>query len=146
MLLHFFYATILVFTTVIIHATAHGLVIKWIGSESSQAWSRHGPWFRTTVVAAVVLLMSFAAVIESAAWAGLYVAVGAFSNPSDAIYFSLVTFTTLGYGDITLSEQWRLLGGFQAANGTIIFGWTTALLVFVIQRLLTQHLPDKTQS
>lgn len=146
MLLHLFYANILVFTTVAIHATAHGLVVRWIGSESGQAWSRRGSWFRTTIVAAVVLLMSFAAVIESAAWAGLYVAVGAFSNMSDATYFSLVTFTTLGYGDITLSEQWRLLGGFQAANGIIIFGWTTALLVFVIQRLLTQHPSDTTQS
>jgi voltage-gated potassium channel Kch len=39
-----------------------------------------------------------------------------------------VTFTTLGYGDITLDEKWRVLGAFEAANGIIMFGWTTAII------------------
>jgi voltage-gated potassium channel Kch len=52
-----------------------------------------------------------------------------------AFYFSMVTFTTLGYGDIVLSGEWRTLAAIQAANGVIIFGWTTALIFYFIQHI-----------
>lgn len=52
-----------------------------------------------------------------------------------AVYFSAVTFTTLGYGDITLgSDQWRLLTGIEALNGVLLLGWSTALLYAVVHR------------
>jgi hypothetical protein len=52
-----------------------------------------------------------------------------------AVYFSAVTFTTLGYGDITLNtDQWRLLTGVQALNGVLLLGWSTALLYAVVHR------------
>ena len=52
-----------------------------------------------------------------------------------ATYFSMVTFTTLGYGDITLADhQWRLLSGIEALNGILLVGWTTAFLFLVVQR------------
>ena len=51
----------------------------------------------------------------------------------DALYFSMVTFTTVGYGDVILDERWRLLAAFEAANGIIIFGLTTAVVVAVVQ-------------
>jgi hypothetical protein len=66
---------------------------------------------------------------------GRHLLVGAFSALEPALYFSTVTFATLGYGDITLNESWRLLASFEAANGIIMFGWTTALIFAVVQRL-----------
>lgn len=67
-----------------------------------------------------------------------------------AVYFSAVTFTTLGYGDITLSsEQWRLLTGFEALNGVLLLGWSTALLYAVVHRTWSgyaaRHLPGPGQ-
>ena len=52
-----------------------------------------------------------------------------------AFYFSMVTFTTLGYGDVVLTGKWRTLASIQAANGVIVFGWTTAMLFVFIQRV-----------
>ena len=52
-----------------------------------------------------------------------------------AYYFSMVTFTTLGYGDVVLASHWRTLASIQAANGVIIFGWTTALIFYLIQQI-----------
>jgi voltage-gated potassium channel Kch len=52
----------------------------------------------------------------------------------EAAYFSIVTFTTLGYGDITLDANWRLLSGIEAMNGILLAGWSTALLFSVVQR------------
>ena len=48
--------------------------------------------------------------------------------------FMVITLTTLGYGDIVLTEQWRLLAAIEAANGIIMFGWSTALVIAVVQR------------
>ena len=45
----------------------------------------------------------------------------------------MVTFTTLGYGDIVLDENWRLLASFEAATGIIMFGWTTAIVLASLQ-------------
>ena len=85
---------------------------------------------------AVVLLMLH--LVEVIVWALAYLLV----LPGDhldtfekAAYFSVVTFTTLGYGDITLIEhEWRLLSGIEALNGILLVGWTTALLFLVVQR------------
>jgi voltage-gated potassium channel Kch len=52
-----------------------------------------------------------------------------------ALYFSTVTFTTLGYGDITLQERWQLLSSFEAANGIILFGVSTAFVFVAIRKL-----------
>ncbi len=62
---------------------------------------------------------------------------GDFEFFSEALYFSLVTFTTLGYGDITLSSPWRLLSGIEAINGIMLIGWSTAMMYSIIQKINT---------
>ena len=50
-----------------------------------------------------------------------------------SVYFALVAFTTLGFGDILLPIEWRLLGGMAAANGLLMFGLLTAILVEILR-------------
>jgi hypothetical protein len=103
--------------------------------------SRIGHVYRTyigrgLVISLLVLVMFLVSVADAMLWAYAYVQVGAISDPETAMYFSMVTFTTLGYGDVTLGTDWRLLASFEAANGTIMFGWTTALVVAYMQRMI----------
>ncbi len=141
MLLHFAYAVALIFATTFIHAACTVAVLGWVRSVTSRHWAVRSAAARGTVIAALVLLMALAAYLESALWAVLYWAVDALPELGEALYFSLVTFTTLGYGDITLDEEWRLLAAFEAANGIIMFGWTTAIIVAVANRLFLHHRP-----
>ena len=67
-------------------------------------------------------------------------AVGAVSGFEEAMSFSMVTYTTLGYGDVTMERPWRLLPAFEAANGIIMFGWTTAVVMTVVQRTFAKVL------
>jgi hypothetical protein len=62
-------------------------------------------------------------------WALVYLHLGAFATLEEAVYFSLASFTTLGFGDVLLPPAWRLLAGMEAANGFLNFGLLTALLV-----------------
>ena len=87
-----------------------------------------------------VLIMFLATAIEALIWAISYLALGAIENLEASFCFSLVTFTTLGYCDITLAEDWRLIASFEAANGIIFFGWSTAIVMAVVQKLyLDKH-------
>ncbi len=90
-------------------------------------------------MAAVVLMMFLASLVEAGLWAATYLAVGAISGLERALYFSTVTYTTLGFGDVVLEEGWRLLSSLQAANGIIMFGWTTAVIVAAVQRVYATH-------
>lgn len=68
-------------------------------------------------------------------WALTFYALGIFHTLEPAVYFSLVTFTTIGYGDVVLPVGWRILGGMAAANGLILFGLLTALMVDALRQL-----------
>ena len=93
----------------------------------------------TLIIVLFVLWMFLAVIIDVWLWAGIYVAIGAIGPLEEALYFSTATFTTIGYGDVVLNAQWRLLASFEGANGMILFGWTTALVIAVIQRFYTWH-------
>jgi hypothetical protein len=62
-------------------------------------------------------------------WGVAYLKLGVFETLEEAVYFSLVSFTTLGFGDVLLRHDWRLLAGMEAANGFLNFGLLTALLI-----------------
>jgi hypothetical protein len=89
---------------------------------------------RSTLTLSVFVLWLFlATILEVWTWAMLYIALGAIETLEKAVYFSTVTFTTLGFGDITLDENWRLLSSFEAANGLLMFGWSTALVFAAVR-------------
>ena len=62
-------------------------------------------------------------------WALSFWALGAFPDLETAVYFSVVCFTTLGFGDVLLPTEWRIMGGMTAANGLLNFGILSAILV-----------------
>lgn len=76
-------------------------------------------------------------------WAALFMLLNAFEQLEEALYFSVVTMTSLGYGDIVLDNQWRLLSALTAVNGLIIFGLNTAFLAEFIFILRKQQLKVK---
>lgn len=87
----------------------------------------------------VLMALFFGHVLQFALWAALFMFVGEFSNFGVAFYHSVVNFTSLGYGDIVMSDKWRLLGALEAANGILMFGLTTSLFVAVLNRLFLRH-------
>ncbi|XDA99947.1 potassium channel family protein [Sulfitobacter sp. LCG007] len=65
-------------------------------------------------------------------WAGVYLLLGLFDGVEPALYFAIVSFTTVGYGDIVLEQDWRLLSGMTATSGLLVFGLFTAFLVEIL--------------
>lgn len=83
----------------------------------------------TAVITLSVLYVLLIHTIEVWVWAVVLLWLGVFDAVEPALYFSLVAFTTIGFGDITLAPEWRLFSGLMGANGLILFGWSTAFMV-----------------
>lgn len=130
----------LVVVTTVIHGGGMSAALRWLALALGRGLGEGSFWRRSLVVSVVVLILFVALLVEAALWAAAYVVLGAIREFEEALYFSTVTYTTLGYGDVVLDERWRLLASFEAANGIIIFGWTTAL-IFVAVRRISRQLP-----
>jgi hypothetical protein len=81
--------------------------------------------------------------VEASIWALVYYWCGEFASMERAMYFSFVTFTTLGFGDITLSLKWQLLSSFEAMGGLIIFGASTAFFLAIMTYLFDLFVDQK---
>ena len=64
-------------------------------------------------------------------------------NFNEALYFSLVTFTTVGYGDVVIETEWKLLAGLEAINGIMMVGWSTTLMFSYLQVILKKNISNK---
>ena len=87
----------------------------------------------------VLMLVTIGNLLQVSIWAALFVALGEFDRIEPALYYSAVNFSTLGYGDIVMSERWRLLGPLEAFNGILMFGVSTALMTAAVNHVLRQN-------
>jgi voltage-gated potassium channel Kch len=145
MLLNIAIGFLLVLLTTAIHAEGM-LFLLHMKQIRERDLNRYPRRKKIYLVGSVIIMLLLVSVVEMALWAVAYLKIGAIEGVEAALYFSMVTFTTLGYGDITLSEQWRLLGSFEAATGIIMFGWTIALVVATVQRVYSSEKPNDSQS
>ena len=84
-----------------------------------------------------VLVVFLSHIVQIWLWAllFLYLEPNILHNLETSLYFSTSSFTTVGFGDVFLDEEWRLLSSFEAANGFILFGWSTAFIFEIISKL-----------
>jgi uncharacterized membrane protein YjdF len=81
--------------------------------------------------------MMFGTLVQIALWGGLFLWLGEFEQAYDAIYHSAVNFTSLGYGDIVMRRERRLLGPLEAVNGVLMLGMSAAAMMAIVQHMIT---------
>jgi hypothetical protein len=129
MVLNLTLGTLIIALTVVFHTTGL-MALTTIINRFVHHLRLHAHTFGKTISMVATVLGIFALhTIEIWFWAAIYDAGQQFGNFADALYFSTTTYSTLGYGDITLTPEWRLLGALEAINGFILLGWSTAYLV-----------------
>jgi Ion channel len=121
--------TLLISLNVIVHTAGLLVLARWM------SWIIG--WFRlhkhslgkTVAMVTTVLGLFLIHTVEIWIWAGVYLAIGVVAGLEDAVYFSTVTFATLGYGDIIPPSGWRVFAALEAMNGFILIGWSIAFLI-----------------
>src|SRR5215472_13303816 len=99
-----------------------------------------GFWKSVAVMMIVTLITAVGHLIQIALWALVYLLCGEMATFETAFYCSAQNYTALGYGDVVLSQRWRLLGPLEAINGLLLFGLSTAVMFAVMSRLITNRL------
>jgi hypothetical protein len=115
---------------VVIHAVGLTLALRALHRRPAvkQAWT--SIWLLTTLAGYIVLLHT----IEIAVWAVFYVWRQALPELQSSLYFSAVTYTTTGYGDIVLPRGWQLFGAVEALTGILMTGLSTGFFFAVVTR------------
>jgi len=121
--------TLVISLNVVIHTVGLVVLARWM------SWIVR--WFRlhrhslgkTIAMVTTVLGLFLVHTIEVWVWAFAYLAIGVVNGLEEAVYFSTVTFSTLGYGDITPAVGWRVFAALEAMNGFILIGWSIAYLI-----------------
>jgi hypothetical protein len=126
--------------TIMVHAIALTAIAHYVRREQQLGRAGVGYWKDVAIVASVTLLALLAHLVEMTIWALVLEACGEFTRLAAAFYHSAMNYTSLGYGDVVMSDAWKLLGPLEAANGLLMFGVSTAIIFAVIQRLFEVRL------
>ena|SRR5215831_2973126 len=115
------------------HAVGVTRAARWLRKRTiaaNRAWS--WTWLSIELAGFIIVLH----LVEIAAWALLYGWSGAMPDFTSATYFSAVTYTTTGYGDLVLPSEWRLVGAVEALTGILMCGWSTGFFFAVVGQMM----------
>ena len=137
-------ACVLVVVTVTIHAVGFSLLLRAL--MRSHALTTTGFWQATWLVIGLTSWLLLIHLAEIAVWGMCYFWLGCFSDVESAHYFSGVTYTTVGYGDLVLPNQWRVLAPIEALTGLLMCGLSTGLFFAVVSRRISYWMKEQTSS
>jgi len=128
-------ALVLIVASVVLHGMGLGALMRYanwrwtaLAEKASFVWDIRA----VTEIFLYMILLHFA---ECCVWAEFYRWKGFFRDFESSLYFSITSYSTLGYGDLLLPKWWRVLGSTEAILGILTFGWSTAVLVTLTARL-----------
>ena len=126
--------SVMISATVVIHT--FGLIWVTQAMNHLSDWTRHmGHRSRLIAMNSVVLGLFAVLSVEVWLWAALYLVIGAFPDFETSLYFSTVTFSTVGYGEVVMVHEWRMLAALESVNGFLLIGWSTAYLIAASMRV-----------
>lgn len=123
--------------TVAIHAAGLAFVMRRLELSGTMNDSRFGPC--TLLLIRLAMWVVAIHCVEICVWALFYWVERCLPDFETSLYFAIVTYTTLGYGDVVLPLGWRLLSGVEALTGILMCGWTTGFFFIFANRIYSAH-------
>jgi hypothetical protein len=133
----------LVVVTVVIHAVGFSALLR--GIIRSHALATSGFWPVTRLVICLTCWLLLIHLVEISVWGLFYFWQGCLPDAESAFYFSGVTYTTAGYGEIVLPKPWRMLASLEALTGILMCGLSTGLFFAVVSRWISSFIQRKTE-
>ena len=136
MIIQLVLGSILIAITVFVEVVFIEFAVKKLNIVGPKLMAKGGLLTRVMLLTSATLWLLAALSIAVWIWAAAFVSLDVFNTLEQSLYFSMVAFTTLGFGDITLPQEWRLMSGLIAANGLMLFGLNTAFLIEALRQIL----------
>lgn len=128
-------ALILVSLCTVIHTLGLVTIAGWLIRHPLRVTPQFSVWRYTQALTIVFALITLLHLAETLIWAGLYDLGGFFKDFETSWYFSLGSYTTIGYGDVVLPAKWRLFGGIEGISGVLLCGLSGAFLFAIINHM-----------
>ena len=128
---------------VVIHTAGLVLLAQRI-LDRRAALERMGSWGHGGVMFVVFAAVITLHMTETAIWAGFYQWWGLFADFETSWYFSLTSYTTIGFGDVTLPQRWRMLGGVEGISGVLLCGVSTAFIFVILNAMVSSRVTATT--
>jgi hypothetical protein len=120
--------TLMISLTVVVHT--FGLMgVTHVMSWVTDRIRLHGHRSRMLAMNTVVIGVFAVLTAEVWLWAASFTLIGVVDDFETALYFSTITFSTVGYGDVVPHPEWRMLAALEGVNGFLLIGWSTAYLI-----------------
>lgn len=139
MLIPLLLGSITVFISMAIQVVVVVMMIRYLMRILSEKGQNSSFSFDAYVICVVLLMLFTGHLVQIGIWAQLFMYLGEFQDFETAYYHSTVNFASLGYGDIVMSEKWRLLGAIEASNGVLMFGLSAGTMMPVMTNLYQRH-------
>src|SRR5450432_89126 len=143
MIQQLFLSLALASVTVVLHAAGTVHVVM----PASGVWNRkletsdsRRPALTLTRLVSLLLILHL---VEISVWAAAFTAANVLPDFETSLYYSMKSYTTVGYGDVLPPNSWRLLGPFEAAVGILMLGWSTGIIVAAVQRIYNNRSSDR---
>jgi len=133
MLSVFLIAAVLVAGTVVVHAAGLALMLSYLMKSKAELPTQ--AWPITWMLVRVAWLLIFIHACEISVWAVFYLWERCLPDAESAFYFSAVTYTTIGYGDVVLTKPWRILGPIEGVTGILMCGLSAGLFFATVTRI-----------
>jgi len=128
-------AIVIVFVCLLLHVAGILLMAEW-SLQHREFFERSRARIHFSILMLIFILgIMLLHVGESSIWAAFYYTSGLFHDFETSLYFSLVSYTAIGYGDVVLPENWRLLGAIQGVSGVLLCGLSTAFIFAVMNAM-----------
>ena len=130
-------ASVLVAVTVAVHTVGLALLLRSLMKSSSMLPTR--VWPITLMLIRMAFWLMIISLVEIAIWGLFYLSQGCLPDAESAFYFSGVTYTSIGYGDVVLAKHWRMLGPVEGLTGLLMCGLSAGLFFAVVSRIYTSR-------
>ena len=134
----------LVAGTVVIHATGLGMVLSHVLHSPARTETHFWPitWLLIRVAWLLIVIHLFAIAL----WALFFWLAKCLPDFESSFYFSAVTYATIGYGDLVLQKDWRMLGPIEGFTGILMFGLSTAFFFIVVSKSVLHRTDERSQA
>lgn len=123
--------------TVVVHAIAYNWILRSLARMSALASKFFGRLWKIPLLSFIVLCVLLALFFDIWMWTFILMLLDTshLHDIETGLYYTSTSFTTVGYGDVILAKQWRIMGTICAVNGMFLFGWSAAFIYEIMEKL-----------
>ena len=144
MLNELFAAFVILAICVVLHTTGMLVCVEWLFRRLELIKKKASLFHHTVLLIGVCVFVMMLHLIAAGIWAMFYWWEGLFPDVETSFYFSLGSYSTIGYGDVVLPQRWRLLGGFEGLSGVLMCGLSTAFVFAIVNVLFQMRVQNQT--